>query len=153
MDPATTFCPNLACPARGQIGQDTIRIHARQDRRFVCTQCHQTFRATKGTAFYRLRTPVETVALVITLLAHGCPLQTIVVAFGFDERTVASRAARAGRQTRAVQEHMVEQPHDLGQVQADAIRVKSQKGLVWMALARRSAVAYGWRVRCVCIAI
>ena len=28
------------------------------------------------------------------------------------------------------------QPHALGQVQADAIRVKHQGGMVWMALAR-----------------
>src|SRR5438552_16904305 len=26
MDPTTTFCPNLACPARGQIGQGNIGI-------------------------------------------------------------------------------------------------------------------------------
>jgi hypothetical protein len=26
---------------------------------------------------------------VVTLLAHGCPVQAIVAAFGFDERTVA----------------------------------------------------------------
>jgi IS1 family transposase len=58
-----------------------------------------------------------------------------VVAFGFDERTVASWAARAGSQAQAVQEHVVEQPQDLGQVQADEIRVKTQKGIVWMALA------------------
>jgi hypothetical protein len=38
------------------------------------------------------------VSLVVTLLAHGCPLQAIVVAFGFDERTVASWGARAGIQ-------------------------------------------------------
>lgn len=135
MDPATTFCPNLVCPARGQSGEGNIRLHSRKDQRLLCTACHKTFSATKGTAFYRLRTPVETVTLVVTLLAHGCPLQAIVVAFGFDERTVASWASRAGSQAQAVQEHVVEQPHDLGQVQADEIRVKTQKGIVWMALA------------------
>jgi transposase-like protein/IS1 family transposase len=135
MDPATTFCPHLACPARGQVGQGTSRIHSRKDQRFMCTQCHKTFSTTKGTPFYRLRTPAETITLVVTVLAHGCPLQAIVVAFGFDERTVASWAARAGRHGQAVQEHVVEQPHDLGQVQADEIRVKTQKGIVWMALA------------------
>ena len=71
----------------------------------------------------------------MTLLAHGCPLQAIVVAFGFDERTVAAWWARAGRQGQAVQEHLVEHPRDLGQVQADEIRVKTQGGIVWMALA------------------
>ena len=135
MDPTTTFCPNLACAARGQTGQGNIGIHSRKDKRFLCTTCHKTFSATKGTAFYRLRTPANTVALVLTLLAHGCPLQAIVVAFGFDERTVAAWGTRAGRQGQAVQEHLVEQPRDLGQVQADEIRVKKQGGIVWMALA------------------
>src|SRR6266852_3449384 len=79
MDPATTFCPNLVCPARGQTGQGNIRIHSCKDKRFLCTECHKTFSATKGTAFYRLRTSAETVSLVVTLLAHGCPLQAMMV--------------------------------------------------------------------------
>jgi transposase-like protein len=135
MDPTTTFCPNVTCPARGQTGRGNIGIHSRKDKRFLCTECDKTFSATKGTAFYRLRTSAETVSLVVTLLAHGCPLQAIVVAFGYDERTVAGWAARAGTQGQAVQEHLVEQPRDLGQVQADEIRVKQQGGIVWMALA------------------
>ena len=135
MDPTTTFCPNLACPARGQTGQGNIGIHSCKDKRFICTECHKTFSATKGTAFYRLRTSAETVSLVVTLLAHGCPLQAIVVAFGYDERTVAGWVARGGDQGQAVQEHLVEQPRDLGQVQADEIRVKKQGDIVWMALA------------------
>jgi transposase-like protein/IS1 family transposase len=135
MDLAATFCPNLDCPARGQIGQGNVGIHSRKERRFICKQCHKTFTTTKGTAFYRVRTPTETVSLVLTLMAHGCPLQAIVVAFGFDERTVAAWFARAGCQAQAVQEHVVEQPRDLGQVQADEIRVKQQGQISWMALA------------------
>ena len=73
--------------------------------------------------------------LVVTLLAHGCPVQAIVAAFGFDERTVADWWARSGRQGQDVHEYLVEQPRDLGQVQADEIRVKKQGGIVWMALA------------------
>jgi transposase-like protein/IS1 family transposase len=135
MDPTTTFCPTVACPARGQTGQGNIGIHSCKDQRFICTECHKTCSATKGTAFYRLRTSAETVSLVVTLMAHGCPLQAIVVAFGYDERTVACWLARAGVQGQTVQEHLVEQPRDLGQVQADEIRVKTQRGIVWMALA------------------
>jgi transposase-like protein len=135
MDPTTTFCPHGACPARGQTGRGNLGIHSRKDKRFLCTECHKTFSATKGTAFYRLRTAAETVALVVTLLAHGCPVQASVAAFGFDERTVADWWARSGRQGQAVQEHLVEHPRDLGQVQADEIRVKKQGGIVWMALA------------------
>jgi hypothetical protein len=82
-----------------------------------------------------LRTSAETVVIVVTLLAHGCPVQAIVAALGLDERTVADWWTRSGRQGQAVQEHLVEQPRDLGQVQADEIRVKKQGGIVWMALA------------------
>ena len=75
MDPTTTFCPNVACPARGQTGQGTIGIHSCKDKRCICTACRKTFSATQGTACSRLRTSAETVRLVVTLLAHGCPLQ------------------------------------------------------------------------------
>ena len=129
-------------PARATLASTRAR-----SKRFICTACHKTFSATKGTAFYRLRTSAETVTLVVTLLAHGCPLQAIVVAFGFDERTVAGWVARAGIQGQAVQEHLVEQPRDLGQVQADEIRVKKQGGIVWMALAMMVCPACGWAAK------
>src|SRR5215468_7916848 len=135
MDSTTVFCPNEHCPARGQTGQGNIGIHAQKEQRFICHACHKTFSACKGTVFYRLRTSAETVVLIVTLLAHGCPLQAIVAAFGFDERTVADWWARSGRQGQAVQEFLVERPRDLGQVQADELRVKKQGGIVWMALA------------------
>ena len=135
MDPTTVCCPNPHCHARGQTGQGTIGIHAQKEQRFICHACRKTFSARTGTVFYRLRTSAETVVLVVTLLAHGCPVQAIVAAFGFDERTVAAWWARAGRQGQAVHESLVEQPRDLGQVQADEHRVKKQGGIVWMALA------------------
>ena len=71
MDPTTVFCPHLECPARGQIGAGTIRIHSRKAQRFLCTECDKTFSAPQGTAVYRLRTAAKTVRLVVTLLAHG----------------------------------------------------------------------------------
>src|SRR5712692_10388457 len=82
MDPATTFCPNMACPARGQTGQGNMGIHSGKDKRFLCTECQKTCSATQGTVCYRLRTSAEPVSLVVTLLAHGWPLHAIVVALG-----------------------------------------------------------------------
>jgi transposase-like protein len=135
MDPTTACCPNEHCHARGQTGQGNIGIHSQKEQRFICHACHKTFSARPGTVFYRLRTSAETVVLVVTLLAHGCPVQAIVAAFGFDERTVAVWWARSGRQGQTVHAYLVEQPRDLGQVQAAALRVKKQGGIVWMALA------------------
>jgi transposase-like protein len=135
MDPQTVFCPNPDCPARGQVDKGNVGIHSQKERRYRCRQCGQTFAARKGTAFYRLRTAEETVTIVITLLAYGCPLPAIVAAFGFDERTVAGWHARAGAQCQQVHEHLVAQPRDLGQVQADELWVKLQGLKVWMATA------------------
>jgi transposase-like protein len=135
MDPQTVFCPNEACPARGQVGKGNIGVHSRKERRYKCRVCGKTFTESKGTAFYRLRTVKEIVVIVVTLLAHGCPVQAIVMAFGLDERTVLSWQSRAGQHCQQVHEHLVEQPRDLGQVQADEIRVKMQGRIVWMAMA------------------
>jgi len=110
-------------------------VHSQKDRRYKCQVCGKTFSITHGTAFYRLRTWPETVTLVITLLAHGCPVQAIVVAFGFDERTVVKWAERAGDHGEQVHDHLVQQPRDLGQVQLDELRVKKQGGIVWLAMA------------------
>lgn len=136
MNPQTVFCPNIDCPARGQVGKGNIGIHSQKEQRFICTTCQQTFTTTKGTIFYRLRTNPVTVMLVVTLLAYGCPLQAIVKAFGFDERTVRDWWQRAGQHCRAVHEHKVEQSQlDLQQAQADEIKVKKQDGHFWLALA------------------
>src|SRR5215467_5844992 len=136
MDPTTVFCPNEHCPARGQTGQGNIGIHSQKEQRFLCHACRKTFSARTGTVFYRLRTSAETVVLVVTLLCHGCPLQAIVAAFGFDERTVAQWQARGGHHCRHVHGHLVQQGHvDLGHVQADELWIKMVGKRVWMALA------------------
>jgi transposase-like protein len=135
MDPQSVFCPNIDCPARGQVGKGNISVHSRQERRYKCRVCDKTFAETKGTAFYRLRTANDVVVTVVTLLAYGCPVQAIVMAFGLDERTVMSWQSRAGKHCQQVHEHLVERPRDLGQVQADEIRVKMQGLIVWMAMA------------------
>lgn len=85
---------------------------------------------------YGIKKSAETFELVVTLLAHGCPVQAIVVAFGLDERTVRDWLGKSGQHCQQVHEHFMEQMEiDLGQVQADEIKVKTQGGSMWMALA------------------
>lgn len=135
MDPQTIFCPNPACHARGHIGKGNIRVHSHKERRYICDERGKTFVETKGTVFYRRRLPREVIVKIITLLAFGCPRQAIVAAFGVDERTVMSLEKRAGNHCQQVHEHLVEQPRDLGQVQADEIYAKVQGGILWLATA------------------
>ncbi len=134
MDPSAVFCPHLACPDKGLIGQGNIHIHSRADQRYRCTRCGHTFTATTNTPFYRLRHAHDLVTLVLTLLAHGCPIAAIVAAFGLDERTVRSWLHRAGAPGAALHAHLV-QDVAVGQVQADEIRARVRGGAAWVALA------------------
>ena len=83
-----------------------------------------------------LRKPTEVIVTVVTLLAYGCPVQAIVHAFGWDERTVASWRDRAGQHCERVHHALVARGQlDLMHVQADEIRVKGRQMIVWMGLA------------------
>lgn len=136
MDPQTQFCHNPTCSARGVVGQGNIRMHSRKEPRYRCTTCGQTFAVTKGTPFYRLQTATDVVTLILTLLCHGCPLQAIVAAFGFDERTVARWQTQAGRHCQQVHQHLVQQGTvDVRHVQADELWVKMVGRRAWMAMA------------------
>jgi len=135
MDPDKEFCHNQDCPASGKLGLKNIGVHSLKQKRYICHVCNKTFTETKGTVFYRLRHSDEFVAIIITLLAFGCPITAIVMAFGLDERTVADWQHRAGIHCQKVHQHLVQRPRDLGQIQADEIRVKYQGGIAWLAMA------------------
>jgi transposase-like protein len=136
MNPQEQFCPNPDCKARGKMGAGNIGVHSKKERRYICKECGKTFSETKGTPFYYLKKKTDLVVLVVTLLAHGCPIQAIVVAFGLDERTVAAWLRRSGQHCQKIHEHVVlERQLDLGQVQADEIKVKAQGKTFWLAQA------------------
>jgi transposase-like protein len=139
MDSHAVFCPNPDCPARGRIDAGNITIHARTPPRYRCAVCRHTFSPRAGTPFYRRATAEATITLVLTLLAHGCPLAAIVVAFGVQRQTVAAWLDTAGMQCAAVHRHLVCQERVLGAVQADEIRVRQQGRVVWLALAMQTA--------------
>lgn len=136
MNPQAQFCPNNRCHASGHTGGRNIVIHSRKQRRYKCTCCGRTFSETHGTSVYRLKKPAELFVRVVTLLVHGCPVKAIVAAFGLDERTVGDWLHRAGGHAQRVHEQFMGEPAlDLEQAQGDEIRVKTQGGVLWMAMA------------------
>jgi transposase-like protein len=136
MDPHAQFCPNLDCPARGQVGQGTITVHSWAERRYRCRVCRRTFAATTGTPFYRLQTEVVFVLVVLSLLSWGCPVQAVVRTFALDERTVAAWLQRTGQHCQQVHQHLVQQGQvDLQHVQADELWVKLVGQRAWLAMA------------------
>ena len=135
MNPQQLFCPNIDCPARGQVNQGNIHPHSQQEQRCRCDVCKKTFSVTKGTLFYRLQTDPATVMLVIVLLAYGCPIEAVVAAFGFDRRTIKSWWQRAGQHCQQVHDRLVASSQlDLVQAQADEIKVKAWGRSLWMGL-------------------
>ena len=129
LHPELVACPH--CQATGRIG-----VHNQAERRYICHACKRTFTETKGTPLQDLKYPVWVVALVLTLLAHGCPIAAIVAAFLLDERTVLAWQSKAGTHAEQVQAAVVcNGGLALGQVQADAMCVNTQQGQVWMATA------------------
>ena len=146
MDPQTQFCPNMACPARGQTGAGNIQVHSQQEQRYRCTRCGKTFSESKGTALYKLKKEPALFVTVTTLLAYGCPTKAIVAAYELDERTVRQWLVRSGGQCQRVHAEIVGKSKlDLEQVQADEIKAKTQGGTVWMAMALMVRT-YGWVV-------
>lgn len=110
--------------------------HSRKEQRYKCKQCNSTFTERKGSALHGMKKPAEMFETVVTLLAYGCPIPAIVAAFGLDVRTVRSWLLKAGRHCQEVHEHLVHgQQSDLQQVQADEIKVKTQRGWYWLASA------------------
>jgi len=136
MHPQTQFCQNKDCPARGQTGKGNIIVHSKKEQRYRCKVCGGTFTNSNGTMFFGMKKDTELVIIVITLLSYGCPMPAIVAAFGLDVRTVRAWLKKAGRHCQGVHEHFLEQQTlNLEHVQADEIKVKTQSGWLWMAMA------------------
>jgi transposase-like protein len=124
MRTAGIVCPH--CESR------RIGIHSRAERRYKCHGCGKTFAETVGTPLYGLKSPLWVVTLVLALLSHGCPVQAIVFAFALDERTIRDWQVKAGQYATHVQEEIVCNGQvELGQVQADELYVKGQRGQKW----------------------
>ncbi|HEY1351425.1 MAG TPA: hypothetical protein VGF67_17525 [Ktedonobacteraceae bacterium] len=82
------------------------------------------------------RKPLDLIVSVVTLLSYGCSQQAMVQAFGLDERTVASWQKRAGQHGQHVHHAVVEQGQvNSSHIQADELRAKGRKIIVWMACA------------------
>lgn len=130
MNPQTQVCPH--CGAEGKSGQ--IAIHSHRERRYRCRECRRTFVHSSESALYGLKKP-EVFALVVSLLAHGCPAQAVMVTYGLSDKTVRDWQRRAGMHCEGVHEQMVMQRQwDLQHIQADEMKVTTQAGVLWVAL-------------------
>ena len=64
-----------------------VGVYSKAERRY---RCNKTFADTFSTPLHHLKSDAALVALVLTLLAYGCPTQAVVHAYNLDERTVGN---------------------------------------------------------------
>ena len=75
-----------------------------------------------------MKTDPDTIALVLTLIAYGCPVAAIEAAFHVQRRTVRGWIEKAGQHARTVHEALVLQGQVLQRVEVDELFVRSQSG-------------------------
>ena len=107
------FCPNKACADYGKLQNDqqhNIKKFGKTKagrQRYQCKTCKRTFTETKGTPFYRLRTPEDEVIEVLALIAEGMRISSITRVKGYKEDTILNWIRTAGEHAEAVEEELL----------------------------------------------
>jgi hypothetical protein len=90
-------CPNQQCayfgitdaPIHALVG-DGKHGRAEQIQTFRCQSCHTTFTSRRNTPCYRLKTPSQQVAVVLSALAEGLDPSAAERVFGYRQATITT---------------------------------------------------------------
>ena len=136
-------CPNPQCSyfcitdaqIHALVG-DGKHGHAEPIQTFRCQACRTTFTSRRNTPLYRLKTPSQQVAVVLSALAEGLDASAAERVFGYRQATITSWLTRAGEHTQSLHEHCfhtLQIPH----LQLDELctRLRSHKQVLWLWLA------------------
>lgn len=122
--PDGLYCPNPDCSIFGQEEGRQLERHAYygQNRTtlYLCRVCGKTFSETKGTFFYRLRTPREKVLNALAMVAEQGGIRATGRATGFDKDTIQSWVDKAGRHVKEVSAYLIVACH-MSEAQLDAL--------------------------------
>jgi transposase-like protein len=143
-------CPNPQCE---YCGITEAHIHAlvgdgkhglaERIQTFRCQKCRTTFSARRDTPLYRLKTPSQQVAVVLTALAEGLDPSAAERVFGYRQATITSWLTRAGKHAELFHEHAFRNLH-IPHLQLDEIRTRlrssSQVRWLWLAIDPRTKI-------------
>jgi IS1 family transposase/transposase-like protein len=136
-------CPNQQCP---YFGITDAGIHAlvgdgkhgqgEPIQTFRCQACRTTFSGRRHTPLYRLKTPSQQIAMVLTAIAEGLDPSAAERVFGYRQATITTWLSRAGEHAQRFHERSFRHlwlPH----LQLDELRTKlrSSKQVLWLWLA------------------
>ena len=111
------FCPNEACADYGKRqGKEQTNIvkcgktkAGRQ--RYQCNTCDGTFTETRGTIFYRRRTPADEIIETLAFLAEGNRISSLTRVKGYKEDTILAWLRDAGKHAEAIEEELMSKYH------------------------------------------
>ncbi len=136
-------CPNLQCL---YAGVTDARVHAlvgdgkhgqaERIQTFRCQACRTTFSARRDTPLYRLKTPSQQVAMVLSALAEGLDASAAERVFGYRQATITTWLSRAGEHAQTLHTHSfcnLQLPH----LQLDELRTRLRcaNQILWLWLA------------------
>jgi transposase-like protein len=104
------FCPNEVCPDYGKLQSDQqhniikFGTTKRGRQRYKCKSCRKTFTETKGTLFYRRRTPEAEIIDTLAHIAEGNRISSLVRTKGHKEDTIGDWIREAGQHAEALEE-------------------------------------------------
>ncbi len=136
-------CPNQQCKYLGNTDAHFHALvgdgkHGRAEpiQTFRCQACHTTFSARRDTPLYRLKTPSQQVAMVLSSLAEGLDASAAERVFGYCQATITRWLTRAGVHAQLLHERSfsnLQLPH----VQLDELRtrLRSATRVLWLWLA------------------
>jgi len=111
------FCSNEACPDYGKPQGDHQRNIIKFGKtsaghqRFRCKTCGATFTETKGTIFYRRRTPEDKIIETLALIAEGSRISSLSRVKGYKEDTISSWIRDAADHAEAVEDVLLAEYH------------------------------------------
>src|SRR5204862_7698283 len=137
-------CPNPQCAYFGNTDAhihalvgDGTHGHTEPIQTFRCQACHTTFTSRRNTALYRLKTPSQQIAIVLSALAEGLDASAAERVFGYRQATITTWLSRAGKHAELLHEHSFRNLH-IPHLQLDEIRTRlrrSTQGLwLWLAI-------------------
>lgn len=107
------FCPNEACADYGKRQSEQQKNIVRCGKtkagrqRYMCRTCGRTFSETKGTIFYRRRTPEDEIIETLALLAEGNRISSLTRVTGHKEDTILAWLRDAAQHAEAIEEELL----------------------------------------------
>jgi len=108
--PAGDFCPNKECSDYGKLQSKQAKPNItksgktkKSKQRYKCKTCKQTFTETKGTIFYRRRTPAQEIMDTLALVAEGDRISSLRRAKGHKEDTILDWLKAAGEHAEVIE--------------------------------------------------